>query len=85
VGVENLAERVARWSFTLEPIFAPDTPRDEGPCVVSPGMEASLATAQFDIRAKAPGGLGLSYVIGSTPCRGPDCFRRLREAERGRG
>ena len=63
IRVENLAERVATWSFSLHPIFAPGAPRRESPCVVSPGMESSLASPQFEIRAKAPGGLGITYSI----------------------
>jgi hypothetical protein len=63
IRVENLAERVATWSFSLYPTFAPGAPHRESPCVVSPGMESSLATPQFEIRAKAPGGLGLTYTV----------------------
>lgn len=63
VRVENLAERVATWSFGLHPVFPPGAPPRESPCTVAPGMEASLATPQFEVRAKAPGGLGIDYSI----------------------
>ena len=63
IRVENLAERVAKWSISLVPTASPDTCRDESPCVVSPGMESSLASPQFEIRARAPGGLGIGYSI----------------------
>lgn len=61
--VENLAERVARWSFSLHPVFAPDGPRDESPLDVAPGTECSLSSSQFEVRATAPGGLGNQHVI----------------------
>jgi hypothetical protein len=63
VRVENLAERAAQWSFTLRPTFEPDSPRHESPCDVAPGMECSLACQQFEIRAQAPSGLRIEYVI----------------------
>src|ERR1700686_2298953 len=63
VRVENLAERVARWSFSLHPTFAPEATSDESPCVVAPGMECSLSNPQFEIRAIAPGGLATEYSI----------------------
>ena len=63
IRVENLAERAAQWSFTLHPTFAPDSPRHESPCHVAPGMECSLASQQFQIRAQAPSGLRIEYVI----------------------
>jgi hypothetical protein len=63
IRVENLAERAAQWSFTLHPTFAPDSPRHESPCHVAPGMECSLASQQFEIRAQAPSGLRIEYVI----------------------
>jgi len=63
IRVENLAERVATWSFSLHPVFPPGVPQRESPCVVSPGMESSLATPQFEIRANAPGGLGITYTV----------------------
>lgn len=63
IRVENLAERAAQWSFTLHPAFPLESPRHESPCDVSPGMESSLSVAQFEIRAKAPSGLGIEYLI----------------------
>lgn len=63
IRVENLAERVAKWSFTLVPTISPEASQDEGRCVVSPGMEASLGSPQFEMQARAPGGLGICYSI----------------------
>lgn len=63
IRVENLAERAAQWSFTLHPTFAPDSSRVESPCHVAPGMECSLASQQFEIRAQAPSGLRIEYVV----------------------
>jgi hypothetical protein len=63
IRVENVAERVAKWVFTLRPTFEPNAPRTEGPLDVAPGMECSLSAPQFEISACAPGGLGLTYVI----------------------
>jgi hypothetical protein len=61
--IENVAERVARWSFTLRPTLAPNEPQTEAEVDVAPGMECSMASPHFEIVARAPGGLGLVHSV----------------------
>jgi hypothetical protein len=63
IRVENIAERIARLPFTLYPVFQPGAAPDEGPCDVAPGMECSLSSSQFEIRAHVPAGLGIEYRV----------------------
>ncbi len=69
--VENVAERTAKWSFSLHSTANPDTLYDEVYAVVTPGTETSLAHSQFEVRARAPGGLGIEYCIRVNAFRRP--------------